>query len=340
VKAAPLFLLLAGCYVTRQAAGQMEIVIGQEPVEPLIESDRVNADEARKLLVVLEARDFAERAIGLSRSDNYTTFYDTRGRPVSYVVSACRKDRFENYTWSFPIAGSFAYKGFFSRSAALAEAKALEEQGYDTTLREVAAYSTLGWFRDPVFSTMLRGTEAALVSLIIHELTHGTVHADGFTDFNEEVATFVGNRGALAFLAARYGPRSREVARAEAQFHDDALFDNFIRSLYDRLDALYASDAASEEKLRRREELFTGARAEFARLKSRFRTPAYFYFEKAKLNNAEIVAQRRYGGHDVYERIFRRAGESWVTFLTWMRLAAAAPDPSAAIRLMAEGKLP
>jgi len=330
---------LCGCYVVRQAAGQLEILIGQEDAAPLVEDDRLSGDEARKLLVIEEVREFAFTRVALTRNDNYTTFYDTRGRAVSYVVSACRKDRFENYTWSFPIVGRFAYKGFFSRTDAQAEARELEAAGYDTTLREVAAYSTLGWFRDPVFSGMLRRTEADLVSLIIHELTHGTVHAEGATDFNEEMATFVGVRGAIQFIEARYGAGSRELARALAQFHDDEIFDDFMRSLYDRLDALYKDDElASAEKIARRAEVFAGARDEFRRLKPRFRTPGYFFFERLPLNNAEIVANKRYGGYVLYDRIWRRANGSWVTFLQWMRIAAASPDPSKAIEALAAGR--
>ncbi len=329
-----------GCYITRQAHGQLEILVGQRAVGPIIEGDSLGPDEARKLLVVEEVREYAVRVIGLAPSDNYTTFYDTRGKPVSYAVSGCRTDCFENYIWSFPIAGSFPYKGFFSREDALAEARIIEQEGYDSTVREIAAYSTLGWFRDPVFSNMLRRSEADLVALVFHELTHGSVFAPDSTDFNEEMATFVGVRAALQFLATRYGGASRELARAQAQFHDDELFDDFMRALYARLDAIYKSDAPTAEKRLHRDEEFSGAKAEFRRLKARMRTPSYHFFERLPLNNAEIVANIRYGGYAKYDRIFRRAGESWVTFLTWMRLAAASPDPQQAVDLLADGRVP
>lgn len=332
-----LFLMSGGCYLLRQAGGQLEILIGQEDAAPLVESDRLTADEARKMVLIAEAREFAFRALAIAPSDNYTTFYDTRGKPVSFVVSGCRKDSFQVVTWSFPIVGAMAYKGFFRREDAVAEATSLEEAGYDATIHEVAAYSTLGWFRDPIFSSMLRRTEADLVALIIHELSHGTVYAPGHSDFNEELATFVGVRGAVEFLAERYGAASPELERARAQFHDDELFDAFLRGLYERLDELYQSSLASEEKIRRREEVFAGARAEFARLKPRFRTPAHNFFERMPLNNAEIAAIRRYGGYALYDRVFARAGGSWVTFFTWMRLAAVSPDPSAAVNALADG---
>ncbi|MBI2932682.1 MAG: aminopeptidase [Planctomycetes bacterium] len=330
-------IALTGCYVLRQAGGQMQILVGQEPIEPLIESDRLTADEARKLIIVSEVREFAVRELGMPPSDNYTTFYDTSGKPVSYAVSACRKDRFESYRWSFPVVGAFDYKGFFRKEDAIAEARALESAGYDTTIREVLAYSTLGWFRDPVFSSMLRRTEADLAAVILHELTHGAVFAPGATDFNEKLATFVGQRGALQFLAGRTGARSREVARAEAEFHDDTLFDAFMRDVYERLNALYRSDEGADQKLIRREEIFAGARAEFTRLKTRLKTPAYLFVEHMPLNNAEILANLRYGGYALFERVFRRASESWVIFFAWMRTAAASEDPMAFVeRLAAE----
>lgn len=318
---------LAGCYLFRQAAGQLDILVGQEPIAKVVESDRLTGEEARKLLLVEEAREFAFGTMHLVRSDNYTTFYDTRGKPVSWLVSACRRDRFESYVWSFPIVGSFPYKGFFRRKDASAEARELEEAGYDTAVREVAGYSTLGWFRDPVFSSMLRRSEADLVALILHELTHDTIHAPDAADFNEAMASFVGLQGALEFLERRYGPSSRELLSARQQFHDDELFDEFIRVLYDRLDAIYRLPSSSEEKIRRRNEVFEGSRREFVRLKPRFRTPSYLSFDRAPLNNAEIVAHRRYGGYPVFRRIFESVRGSWVAFFSIMRAAAASPDP-------------
>jgi predicted aminopeptidase len=329
-----------GCYVARAAHGQLEILVGQQPIDRVVEGDLLSADEARKLVMVEEVRRFAVREIGLVAGENYTTFYDTRGRPVSYAVSACRKDRFESYTWWFPIVGSFPYKGHFKKEDALAEARELQAQGYDVTVREIAAYSTLGWFRDPVFSRMLRRSEADLAALVLHELTHGTVFSTVSADFNEEMATFLGNRAALQFLSGRYGADAPEVARARAQFEDDEMFDRFLRALYERLDRLYASDLSTEEKLRRREEEFAGAKQEFRRLRTLMKTPSYVFFENLALNNAEIVANVRYGGHAKFERVFRRAGGSWVTFLAWMRLAAAAPDPQKAVELLAAGELP
>jgi predicted aminopeptidase len=119
------------------------------------------------------------------------------------------------YEWDFPLIGSFSYKGFFNYDQALEEEDKIRKNGYDTSIDEIAGWSTLGWFKDPVLSDMLDRSSGSLANLIIHELTHGTLYVKDNVDFNENLASFVGDKGALIFLRHKYGENSKEYHEYE-----------------------------------------------------------------------------------------------------------------------------
>lgn len=295
---APLLLppLLAACYIAKQAEGQLHILLMQRPLEEVLADPDVSAPAKEKIRLVRDVKEFGEREIGLCVSGNYTKYFDTGGKPVSWIVSASLKDRFENYTWWFPIVGTVPYKGFFRRADALAEARSLEEDGYDVHVSPVAAYSTLGYFPDPVLSTMLEYPDEDLAALILHELTHGTIYLPGDTNFNEKLASFVGWQGALEFARRRHGTGSeaydrtvRALAREERRARDS-------RELFEKLDALYRSDLPRAGKLRRRDEV-----------------------AGRKVNNAQILMQRRYTDYALFGQAFEGVGGDWGRFFDLVR---------------------
>lgn len=324
-------LFLSGCYYLSQAAGQIEILFGREDIGEVLEAGRLSGDQARKLRLVGEAREFGEAVMGLAKSDNYTTYYDTGGRPVSYVVSACRRDRFESHVWWFPVVGSLPYKGFFSLEDARREARGLETAGYDVTVRTVAAYSTLGWFSDPVFSTMLRHDDVDLVALILHELTHGTVYAGGHGDWNEGLATFTGQEGALQFFRRRHGEGSPDYRAAADRLADEEAVDAFMRRVHSRLDRLYRGGLPESDKLTLREQIWAEAREEFESFRRTLKGGGRGTPFAGRINNADLVARLRYGRYHVFRRAFAEAGNDWAAFFARMREAAKSPDPFKAL---------
>src|SRR5262249_54103375 len=154
---------------------------------------------ARKLRLVLEARQFAAESIGLRAKESFTTYSALDRDTLVLVLSGAYRDRLVPKTWWFPIVGSVPYKGFFDFNAARAAAKALGAEGFDVYLRPSAAFSTLGWFNDPLLSTSLRADSIDLVDTVIHELTHNTFYASDQAVFNESFANFVGARGSAWF---------------------------------------------------------------------------------------------------------------------------------------------
>jgi predicted aminopeptidase len=203
------------------------------------------------------------------------------------------------------------YKGYFSLEKARKAARNRERKGLDTYLRPTAAFSTLGWFNDPLVSPLLRYDSVTLAGTVVHELLHNTIYLPGQAMFNESLAEFVGGRGAIAFFCDPGAEASPECARARADWHDELIFGRFLDGLVQRLDSLYSRpDLSREEKLRRREEVFDAARREFAAdVQPRFESASYAGFLRGPLNNATLISRRLYYHRlDLFEAAYDRAG--------------------------------
>ncbi|HTF05393.1 MAG TPA: aminopeptidase, partial [Bacteroidia bacterium] len=192
--------------------GQMDIVLGARDFQEVYADDSVDVHVKERLRFIEEVREFAFDSIGLTRNDNYTTYYDQKGQRLLYVVTASKPFELKAHLWSFPILGDVPYKGFFNEEKANAESERLKAEGWDVDIGGASGWSTLGWFKDPVLSGMLRMSEGELAELIIHELTHGTIFVKDNVDYNENLAQFVGVEGAKWFLASRYGKDSDELS--------------------------------------------------------------------------------------------------------------------------------
>ena len=320
---------LYGCsigYVLKQGVSQLDVHFTSIPTEVILVDKNVSEDEKNKIRLIHDIKIFAETKIGLTPTNNYTRFYNVKNNAIAYNVTACRKDKFEPYIWRFPIVGELPYKGFFSIQDAEMEKEQLQRDGYDTTLQKVAGYSTLGWFNDPIFSTMLKYSDAELTNLIIHELTHSTIYVTGNAEFNESVASFIGEQGALQFLKERFGELSDEYKYLVNYINDNKLFSDFISRWYDKLNNLYNSNISPEDKIANRELIFREIIGEFKSLKPKFRTTAFNGFENIALNNAEILAHLRYNRYTVYEKIFAQLDDI-SSFVAVAKMASLEKDP-------------
>jgi len=227
-------------YGIQQGQGQLRIVHGADPVEYFL-TDNVYPDSLKaKLLLVKEIKKFAIDSLGINPSDNYEKLYDQKGLPVMWVVTACDKYQLKTYYWKFPILGKFSYKGYFTEKRAIKEERKLIEQGYDTDIGIVNAWSTLGWFKDPIMSSMLEKSPGQLARVIIHELTHGTLYVKNDIQFNENLASFVGDKGAILFLNWKYGKESIEVKDYLGDFSDMEKVRNHLLHGTENLNKFYA----------------------------------------------------------------------------------------------------
>jgi len=313
------FILLAGIvlynipitrYLMKQGYYQAKIVFSRQSINDMLRDKSLDSKMREKLLLIGDIRKFGI-SLGLNNTDSYQTVYDTRGKPIVYAVSACPKDRLRPVIWKFPIVGKVPYLGFFKREDAFKERDKLKKKGYDTLLRSVSAYSTIGILPDPLFSSMLFGGEEYMANTILHEMTHETVFVKNDIAFNESMANFVGNAGGVEFLKHKFGADSDRVKNSLNYKHDDEIYSNFMADLYNELDEFYKSDITREEKIRGRETIFKKYKDRFkAEIKPSLRTGSFDYFIKLKLNNAYILFNRRYHrDYSIFEELYTLQGK-------------------------------
>ncbi len=235
-----------------QAKGQLKIIIDAKPIHEVMDDPSFPDSLKTKLKIIEEVKRFAIDELGLKGEKNYTTYYDQQGKDLMWVVSACKPFELEAYKWGFPVLGSFSYKGFFRYDMAEKERDKLRKKGYDANIRTAGGWSTLGILKDPVLSNMLDRNAGSLADLIIHELTHGTIFLKDSLEFNENLATFIGNEGARLFLSNSHGHSSPELESFNNRVKDQKIFTAYVLEGADRLDSLYnsfLSDMSHESKL-------------------------------------------------------------------------------------------
>jgi predicted aminopeptidase len=196
-------------YGVRQGRGQLNIVWNARPVEEFMQDPAFPDSLKTRLRLIDDVRRYAIDSLGLRDTENYKTLYDQKGEEIMWVVTACEPFRLEAKQWSFPVVGSVPYKGFFNKQLAIDLKDELEKEGWDVSIRNPGGWSTLGWFTDPILSKMLERSEGDLANLIIHEMSHATIFVKDSIDFNENLATFIGDRGAERFLIHKYGAASQ-----------------------------------------------------------------------------------------------------------------------------------
>jgi len=228
-------------YGLMQAKGQMAILLNAKPIKAVLEDKNFPDSLKSKLLLVQEIKKFAIDSLGLAYSGSYEKFYDQQGKPILWTITACEPYSLTAKEWVFPFVGNFSYKGFFDEDKLKKEEEVLRKQGWDTEIDEVSAWSTLGYFDDPILSSMLMRSEGSLANLIIHELTHGTLFIADDLTYNENLANFVGHQGAILFLKYKYGENSSQLARYLAQHHDKEKLNAFLLTATQKLDSLYRS---------------------------------------------------------------------------------------------------
>jgi predicted aminopeptidase len=302
-------LTQGGCYLGHAAWEQARILSARRPIAELVRDPSVSAATRARLELVLQARDFAARDLGLDAGQSFTAFTQLDRDTLVLVVSAAHADVLRPYTWWFPIVGRIPYKGYFDFAAARREATSLRQAGFDVYLRPADAYSTLGWFNDPLVSTTLARDSVELVNTVIHELTHNTFYAPGSADYNESFASFVGSRGAASFFRS-YG-MAEAAAQAELRWEDQKVLGRFWRSVGDQLDSAFArhpDDRAA--RLAARDTVYGAARERLrGEVVPQLRTVSAAYADRVPLNNAFLLAQLVYGSElELFDRLWRSEG--------------------------------
>jgi predicted aminopeptidase len=319
-------------YVLRSAWYQAELLGSRVPIEKLRKSGRLAPPQLAKLDLIQDVKAFGAE-IGLSATRNYESVAVGFDRRL-HNVSACPPLAFDPKTWWFPIVGRVPYLGYFSEADARASADKLAREGLDVYVSRVGAYSTLGWFRDPILPSMLEWDERSLAETILHELAHATLWVKGSVAFNESFAGFVGEEASFRYLQARHGPESAEYLAARRQLEDDERWAGVQHALVRDLEALYdRKDLGAEGKRERKQELLLGlpSRVDAAGFhdSGRFRREA----EKGVWNNARLMHFRTYhSDRPAFERLLAAEGGDLLKFIARIQQIAAKGEPFAELR--------
>src|SRR5712692_6264322 len=327
--------LLSACsptYVLRAGYEEAKILWHRRPIEEVLRRPDLDAATREKLELVLRVRRFAEQDLDFKVGGSYSSITELASPPVVYVLTAAPRTKLEPYTWWFPIVGRVAYKGYFDAESAKKETQSLEAQGYDTYVRTAVAFSTLGWFSDPLLPHLLRYEKETLTNVIIHELFHSTFYLSGETALNESLANFAGHRGALAFFAKEQGKEADATHHAVATWESELAISNFLAEGAERVNALYASPISEAEKLRQREDLFARLQEEFRNLPGPVRQNTDLGF--VKFNNAVLLQSLVYLQElALFERVYQQNGQDLrVTVAHITEAAKKEDDPFAGVR--------
>jgi predicted aminopeptidase len=299
-----------GCYTLTQGFTMLGYLNRAIPLEQV--------NDAEFIRLVTDIRTFAYDELGLSSSRNYTSYVELDRDYLAAVVSASAKTSFKRHEWNFPIVGRMPYKGFFNIEDARKERDKLERRGLDVWIRGVDAFSTLGWFKDPLYSYMRNYSPARLAELLIHELVHATVFIKGHVQFNEELAEFIGREGARLFMETRYGIESEEYQKMLMSAADNQNYVAFIQELIAQLETLYSTNGlGNDEILKRKEQIINAAKERFdAEYENLFSDDRYRFFSTLPVNNAYLELFRLYHAEDnFYEDLYERSGRNLPAFI-------------------------
>lgn len=324
---APLFLSfglsLSGCstlgFLWQAGRGQLTLANRARPIEDVVRDERTPPQIKQILSELPDVRDYSVKA-ELKPTSNYREYVEWEGDAVVWVVSACPELSFEPKTWGFPIVGQVPYLGWFKRSDAMDFAHSLkrDDPELDVDVRGARAYSTLGWFRDPLLSTMIpeRGrtsrARAEVVDVLFHESVHATFYFNDQTAFNESLASFVAAKLTHAFLSekAKTDAQARVSLNAYEQSHARGKeLRAYLHAVVSRLETIYKNESLSKSKrLEQKVAIITEAEAW---LKERGMAGVF----SERLNNASLSQFRAYeSGLEEFEALFVREGKDWVRF--------------------------
>ena len=297
-------------YGVSQGIGQMTMIVKAKPMQEMLDDKAFPDSLKQKLKLIEELKQYAVDSIGIKSSNNYSTVYNQNNKPILFTVTACEPYAFKAKEWWFPFLGNVSYKGFFNKKEAQKEIRLLKQNGYDVDVYSPSGWSTLGWFTDPVQTNMLNQSDGSIANLIIHELTHGTIYIKNDVTFNENLASFIGDKGAEQFLMFKFGTTSKPYKDYEEHKKDSKLFTAYMLKSKDRLDSLYTSFSGKETegiKKTKKEQLITqivvGVYDQHL-----FKKKNYFNYSLQAFSegNAFFMAFTRYDSqYDVFEKEYK-----------------------------------
>lgn len=302
-------------YYYQAVSGHLALMRSRENIDAYLAAAPADDPLAKRLALARDITGWAANALGLGTESSYRTFARTERDAVAWNVVATPEFSLEPKRWCFLVAGCISYRGYFQQEKAEKLARGLAARGMDVAVFPAAAYSTLGWFEDPLLDTVLELPEAYLADTLMHELAHQRIYVKGDTRFNESYATFVGNAGASRWLEQQN--RSDEADRWARELEFNAAFQTLLRATRTELAAVYAGAAEPAEKRAHKQRLLNGVKAAYTGLLNEHPgvSDRYGAWIDGGLNNADLVLVATYrGGLCAFRELFEAAGRDFVAF--------------------------
>ena len=330
-------------YYAQAVSGQASLLWQRQAIDQLLADPALDPDLRDKLLVIQQATDFAGQQLGLPAGGSYDSYVELQRRHLVWNVFAAPALSTQPVSWCFPIAGCVDYRGYFSEAAAMRYAESLQARGYDVFVGGVDAYSTLGWFDDPIPSTVIGRPDHQLASLIFHELAHQRLYVPDDTPFNESFASFVSLEGLRVWLDQQEQPALYQQSMQDLQ--EQQRFIDFVLDYREQFALLYAKDISAEEKQSQKRQLQAQMRAawfsrhEDPQQEGPRQEPAgdrYHGWFQGPLNNAQLsTVGSYYSWVPAFDALFRQSGEDFEVFYQAVSDLAALPADARQRQLMA-----
>ena len=331
-----LIAVLSGCagpaYYAQAISGQLEILAKRRPVEEVLNDPATPAQTRHQLELVQRLRDFASRELLLPDNRSYRTYADLERPFAVWNVFATPELSLEPKRWCFLVAGCVPYRGYFARDKAEQFAASLEQKGYDIYVGGVLAYSTLGWFNDPLLNTFIQRPEADLAGLLFHELAHQKIYVSGDSAFNESFATVIELEGVKRWFEQAGNAKEAEAYRLKIQRREE--FTALVLKYRARLKEIYDSTLSDAEKRAAKARVFEALRDDYTKLRTSWNGYATFdNWFKQDLNNAHLAAIGLYSQYvAVFQTLLAQHGGDLATFYHEVeRLAQLPPDERAVV---------
>jgi len=331
--------LLSACtavsYYSQIVSGHMRIVMGKRPLAEIVSDSNVDDNIKHRLEVAQSARRFAIDELKLPDNDSYTSFYDTGKRFVTWNVVAAEEFSLNARKWCFPIAGCVSYRGYYAEEDAHEYARLLENEGLDTVVNGATAYSTLGWFKDPLLNTMIARSDAAIAALLFHELAHQKLYVGDDSKFNESFASFVEKQGLEVWQKhnASINPDSADakiLAAHDARKKRQEEFISLLQVTRDDLEVIYNSGDSVDVMREKKRARFEQMRVEYQSLKQSWDGySGYDGWFSRELNNARLVSVGTYNDYiPAFSVLFKQSGNSFANFYAASQKLADLPADS------------
>lgn len=327
------FAFLTSCqinYYMKSAYHQLKLLNQREPLDKAQNDPKLSPEEKRKIELAKEVLNFTKNTLKLKTDSNYSSYVKLDRSHVTYVVNASPKWELKNYNWDYFWVGQMPYKGFFNKEDAQAEAENLRQKDLDVFLRGVSAYSTLGWFNDPILSSMLRYEDWDLVDTIIHETVHANLYIKNNAEFNEQLATFIGLKGMELFYQNKEGANSETLIKARQEAQDQKIFREFLFNEVQKLKEYYTSINKSEIKESERQEQFNKIKNKYStEIKPQIKFSNFDTVFTNQFNNAFLMLYMTYTqGFEDFDKLWTKVDGQFENFYNEIKKLEKSKDPS------------